>query len=156
MLKVSLLEFVLRGIPESILFILAAYTFSKKEIETKRFVASSIMFALSTYLIRQLPIHQGVNNILTLITLTILTINVNKISLRKAILVDIIIMTVQFLSEVVNILILQYILKVDVAYIFNIPMLKIVYGIPSLIILGVVIILTNKYNKRKSLKGVSC
>ena len=44
MLKLTLLEFFLRGLPEGFLIIFAVYVFSKTVINIKRYIVSSIIY----------------------------------------------------------------------------------------------------------------
>lgn len=150
MLKLSALEFFLRAIPESFLIIFAVYAFSKTAIEVKRYSLSSIIFSIMIYIIRLLPIHYGVHTILGIILIIILTVNINKIDIIKSIQAVILTVILQFICEGINIFIIQNIFKMDINYVFNKPVLKILYGIPSLIIFGCIIIMYyTKVLKRK-------
>jgi hypothetical protein len=133
-MEVSLLELFARGIPEGALFILASYIFSRKKINAKRVLASILLFAFSGYLIRKLPVQPGVNSILSIFMLVAINNNVNKIEMIKSIKVSVIIFILQFLCEAINVFMLQYLFKIDLNYIFSNSYLKILYGIPSLLI----------------------
>lgn len=134
MLKLTLLEFFFRGIPEEFLIIFAVYAFSKTTVNIKKYIISSIFLVITIYFIRFLPIQYGVNMILGLITIIVLTVNINKIDIVKAIKASIIAITLECICEAINIFIIQYIFKIDVNYVFKEPTLKIVLGIPSLLI----------------------
>lgn len=140
MLRITPLEFFLRGIPESFIFILAAYAFTRKNIEIKRFISASLILAITGYAVRFLPIHYGVNSILNLIIFIIITVNINKIDIIKAIQVDIIAMIIQFICEGIDVFILQYVFHVDLNTVFSIPKLKVLYGSPSLLIFAAIVI----------------
>jgi len=140
MLKITLLELFLRGVPEGLLFIFGTYAFSKRIINAKSFIMSSILYIILVYLIRSLPIHYGVHAILNIFVLIILTVNINKISLIKSIKSGIIIIMLQFLCEGINVLIIQYVFKVDINYVFTQPVIKILYGIPSIMIFACIVI----------------
>lgn len=150
MLKISALEYFFRAIPESFLIIFAVYAFSKTTMEVKRYSLSSIIFSVMIYIIRSLPIHYGVHTILGIILIIILTVNINKIDIIKSIQAVILTVILQFICEGINIFIIQNIFKMDINYVFNKPVLKILYGIPSLIIFGCIIIMYyTKVLKRK-------
>lgn len=134
MLKVSLLEIVLRGIPEELLLIFAVYAFSKTAINIKRYMISSILFLAVLYLIRLLPIEYGVHTILGLICMILLTVNINKIPIIKCIKASIFTLILEIICEGVSIFIMKYIFKLDVNYVLKEPTLKILYGSPSLLI----------------------
>lgn len=139
MLKLTLLEFLARGIPEAFLFIFAAYAFSKNVLNIRRYLLSSVLFASMGYFIRLLPINYGVNIILSIIIFIIIIININQIDTIKSIKAVVITVILEFACEGINILIIQSILKLNVNYIFSNPTLKILYGIPSLLLMGCII-----------------
>ena len=140
MLKLTLLEFFLRGLPEGFLLIFAAYAFSKTVISKKKYIISSIIFVIAVYLIRLLPIQYGVHSILNIIVIIVLAVNVNKISIFKSIQGSIMAMILGFICEGINVFIIQYIFKADIEYVLSEPLLKILYGIPSLVIFAAIVI----------------
>ena len=153
MLKLTLLEFFARGLPETFLFIFAAYAFSKNALNIKRYLVSSLLLAIIGYFIRLFPIQYGVNTILSVIVFIILIVKINKIEITKAITSGIVIVILELICEGINVFIIQQILKLNINYIFSDPTLKILYGIPSLLLLGCI---TGIYYfillKRKELK----
>lgn len=152
MLKLTLLDFLARDIPEAFLFIFAAYAFSKNAINIKRYLASSISLAIMVYFIRLLPIHYGVNTILSIIIFIVIIVNINQIDTIKAIKAVIIVVILEFVCEGINIFIIQIILRLNMNYIFSDPILKVLYGIPSLLLMGCIItIYYVKLLKRKEL-----
>lgn len=155
-MNVTILEFFLRGIPEAFLFIFAAYAFSKNIIILKRYVVSSLVFAIIGFITRLLPIHYGVHTILNLFAFMIIVININKIDLVKSMQAGIIATIIQFMSEVLNVFMIEYLFKADIEQVFNDAMLKILYGIPStMIFTGIVLIYYFKISKRNELKNIS-
>lgn len=140
MLKLSLFEFFVRGIPEAFLVVLAAHIFSKTTIQKKGYITSSLLLAIIGYAIRCLPIQFGVNTILSLIVLIIIIVLVNKVDIIKSIQACIISMIFQFICEGINVFIIQFILGKDLNSIFNNPTLKTLYGLPSLLIFGCIVL----------------
>lgn len=156
MLKLTLFELSLRGIPEAFLFVLGVYAFSKNYLDKKRWVLSSLLYAAVVYFIRSLPIHYGVHIILNIFAIIIITININKIDLNNAIQMNIITFILQLVCEVINIVIIKNIFKVDTHYVFNNPVLKTLYGIPSILIFGIIIIAYYlRLSKRKELSHIT-
>ena len=150
MLKLKPIEFLLRGLPESFLFILAIYVFSKTKIDKNKYIISSLLYAISTYAIRLLPIDYGVHTILSLLFLGFLIIYYNKIDSIKALSSTIFIYLIQILSEGTNVLLLN-IMKIDINKLVSDPFTKTILGIPSLI-LSYLIVLIFYYFFRKSTK----
>lgn len=139
MLKLTLFEFFLRIIPESILAVLSIYIFSFSRIKIKPVLISSALFALTTYLVRMLPIQFGVHTIIIMMIYILINIFVNNIPITKSI-SSVLLFTI-FLSicEFVNMIILN-LLKIDMQFEFRDSIVKIVYTTPSLVLFGGVIL----------------
>ena len=139
MLKLTLLEVFFRGLPEGLVAIFAVYAFSKTVLNIKRYLLSSIIFITAVYLIRLLPIQYGVHAILNIIVIIVLTVNINKISIIKSIKASIMTVILEFICEGINVFIIQHIFKVDIVYLLSESSLKILYGIPSLLIFAIIV-----------------
>ena len=140
MIKITFLEFLLRGIPEDLIFFLAFYAFTKNKVQVSRYLVSSLVQATIVFSIRFLPIDTKVDTILNLILLITLAVFVNRIEVIKAIKAGIIIMILELLCEGINIFILQVLMKKDLNSIFADPMSKILYSSPSILIFGCIVI----------------
>jgi hypothetical protein len=155
MLQVSWLEFIVRGIPEEFLFVLAVHVFSKTRIDIKKYLLSGSLFWIIVCLIRLLPIQYGINTILNLIAIIILVSFINNIDIIKSIRSGIIVIILGFISEGINAAFIQFVLKKDLNVIFNNTTLKTLYGLPSLIFLVIfVIVYYFILSRRKVLKHV--
>lgn len=137
-MQLSIIEFLLRSIPEGLLFTYAAHVFSKKDIRLKPFLLASILLAIETYGVQFLPIHKGINNILNLIVFILLCTKVSKIDFMKSVKAVFISTFLGFMCEGINVLLVQAVFKLDINYIFSIPKLKVIYGIPSLLLLAII------------------
>jgi len=140
MINVSFLEFIIRGIPEGLIFFMAAYASAKNIIQVKRYLLSSLLGAVIIYLIRLLPINNGAGFIINLIIFMALAVIINKFDIIQSIKAGIIIMLIEFISEGVNVFVIQFILKKDLNYILSDPIRKIMYFTPSLLIVGCIVI----------------
>ncbi|GIM27335.1 hypothetical protein CPJCM30710_00010 [Clostridium polyendosporum] len=140
MLKLTLFEFFLRIIPESILSVLAIYIFSFNRIKIKPLFMSSIFFAITTYLVRMLPIHFGIHTIIMTVIYSLIIIFINKISIAKSISSVLLVAIFLSICELVNMIILN-LLKIDMQLEFRDSIMKVVYTTPSLVLLGGVILL---------------
>jgi len=154
MLNVTLLEFFLRGIPEAFLFVLSTHVFSKVLIDKKRYLLSSMLMAICVLGIKNLPIHFGVNTILSLITLIVLNVYLNKFEVIKAIHMGIITFIIGFMCEGLNVLLIQYILGFDMKNALQDNLLGIIYLSPSLIFLAVVVLIYY-FIKRKEMRFIN-
>jgi hypothetical protein len=155
MLKISWFEFVVRGIPEEFLFVLAVHAFSKTGINLKKYLLSGALLWIMAYLIRLLPIQYGVHTILCLVVLIILANIINKIDIIKSIRAGITTMIIVFIFEGINISFIQFVLKKDLNIIMNNSVTKTLYGLPSLMCFGVLVIIYYiRLLKRKELEYV--
>ncbi|MEW9094333.1 MAG: hypothetical protein AB2417_04540 [Clostridiaceae bacterium] len=155
MIEVSLIELFGRAIPEGFVFIFALYVFSRRALDKRNYLISSMLMGVMTFLIRLLPIHYGVHTILSIIVLILLSVNINKIYLIKSIQASIIAVILQFVCEGINVFIIQYIFKADMSYVFGDSKLKVLYGIPSLLIFACMLALYYiRLLKRKELNHV--
>ncbi|MDW8802208.1 hypothetical protein P8V03_13720 [Clostridium sp. A1-XYC3] len=139
MLKLSLLEFFLRLIPETCILVLSAYAFSGKNIDKINFCISTILLSIATYLVRMLPIHFGVHTIILLIIYVLITININKIDIIKAVSAGLTSATILFICEWINVFIITSLFKVNAESAFKNAFLKVIYGIPSLLLFAIII-----------------
>lgn len=132
MLRLQPIEFILRAIPEGFLFILAVYIFSKTEIDKRKYITSSIVYAVTIFLVRLLPINYGVHSILALLFLVLFITIYNKIDTIKVMRSVLIIFIIQFLTEGLNIIILNLIPNIDLDSLLNSALIKNLLGLPSL------------------------
>lgn len=149
MLRLHPIEFFLRAIPEGFLFIFAIYVFSKQKIDKKKYVISSLICSITIFSVRMLPINYGVHTILALLFVLFLTITYSKIDVINAIRSTIIIYLIQFLAEGINMLIIQLIPNLDINNLFKDPIIKTILGLPSLIIVALLIFIFYKKNKKR-------
>ncbi|MBB6713811.1 hypothetical protein [Clostridium gasigenes] len=141
MLRLEPIELFLRAIPESFLAILAVYIFSNTPINKKKYIITSLIGSCVFFGVRMLPIDYGVHTILAIGIIIIISVLINKIDIIKAIKAEFIYSIFQFIAEGLNIFIIQNILKADMNKVFSNAVLKTVYGLPSLAILGFIIFL---------------
>jgi hypothetical protein len=149
MLKLSGLEFFLRAVPEGFIFIFAIYAFSNTKLQAKKFVFSGFIMAVVSYSIRFLPIDFGVHSLMSLIALIGIAVRISDIDIKEAIKGSIGAMLLGFICEIINIFIIEMIFKKDIDKIFKDPFLKIIYGLPSISILGCVVFICYKISMKR-------
>lgn len=155
MLKSEPIEFFLRAIPEGFLYILGVYIFSKIKIDRNKYIKSSLITSIVVYCIRLLPIDYGVHTILTILFIIFFSMSYNKIDQIKVIRATITTFIIQFLSEGINMIILNFIPNLNVDNLFNDAIMKTFLGIPSLIITLIILILFyNSCKKKDEIKDV--
>ena len=85
----------------------------------------------------------------------VLAVNINKIGIIKSIQASIMTLILEFICEGINMFIIQYIFKADINDLLSEPSLKILYGIPSLLIFAAIVFTYYFYlARRKKLREV--
>ncbi|WP_069998055.1 hypothetical protein [Cellulosilyticum sp. I15G10I2] len=154
-MRLTTLEIILRAIPEGFLYILGFYTYTKTKININRYIISSILGGGLIGIMRGLPISYGIHTILLMISLTAVGVLINKINIIKSIQAGILVFASMFICEAINLLLIFSIFTKEMEHIFADPKLKIIYGIPSLVILGSFLgIYYRRLSKRKELQSV--
>lgn len=149
MIKLTLIEFIFRCIPESFLVSFASSLFSYKKGDYKRISLSGIFIAVSIYLIRLLPVYFGVHAILNYMAVFIILVNIGGIYITRAAASALIYMILLFSCEVVNILVVKYVFSLNVKYILSGNAVnKVMYGTPSLILFALIILLLYIFRDR--------
>lgn len=151
MLKISLFELFLRGIPEGFLLVLAIYAFCKKKIDGKRYVIASVILFTATYLIRRLPINYGVHTLISILVLIGLCTKLCQLPLMSVIKSALLVTMILFILEACNVMILQIIYKDALTVVLNDPIQKALVSFPSTVLFAIVILLCyrsmNKHNR---------
>ena len=151
-LSISLIELLVKGVPEGLLVVLAVFILTKTPFDKKKYALISILFIIITYLIRLLPINFGVNTMIGLLILVLLFVLIVKTDVPKLIKSTITILITLFVCEEINVLFLYLILgKEKLDTILSSPMSKALYGTPSTILFGIAIYVMYRIMKKKDL-----
>lgn len=154
MLKLTLTEFFLRNVPEMMIFIWGIYIISRQQIKIKNYIFASVILALSTFYVRELPIHYGVHTIVNNVV-TICIVIIIGIPIIKAIYSTLLMTLMLAIAEIINMFILK-IFSVDIEKLLNNVIMKCTLGLPSLVLLALFIFLTSLFlKKREGIKSVS-
>lgn len=155
MLMELIIKFIFRGIPESCIHMYAMYTLNHRKIHKRNYIGSSVILAGCMVIITKLPISYGIHTLLVMMTLISLAVVMNGLRIDYCISIGIVNAIIQFISEGMNIFLIQKILHKDVATIMSNPLISNIYGIPSILtFFGIVWILGKITNKIKRAKDV--
>lgn len=164
-ISISLVELLIKGVPESLLIILALHLYTHTKINLKKYFALSFIYLILTYVIRMLPIHLGVNTMISILVIILLYQVIYKGQLDKAtrlVISSIAILLIIMLSESLNALLLLVIFGKDkmVLLLSDVdPLKKCVSTIPSTVFTAIFIFagwaLLVKYEKRKAEDGAA-
>lgn len=141
MLRLTVFEFVARIIPEAFVLIFAMALLSNIKLNAKRYIISSLLFGTYVYSVRMLPINYGVHTILDIVIMNIIMTMINKADIILAIKASLITTILLFICEGLNMLLLSLIFKDKLESIMLDPMLKTLYGFPSLICFTIITII---------------
>ncbi len=150
LLSASLIEFVVKGIPEGFLFAWAMFVFTRTEMDKKKYILISLASSITTYAIRLLPINYGVNTMLSLLVLIILFISICKVDITRVILSALGVTIILFISEEMNILLLRSIYGTEKTItLLTSTMGKTIYGIPSTFFFALIILIARFVIRKK-------
>ncbi len=162
-ISISLIELIIKGIPEGFLTILGMHFFTKTKVDGKKYFLLGIAYIVITYLVRKLPIHLGVNTLISILTMILLFWAAYKEQREKAakiIASAVAIYIIIMVSEAINVLSLQAIYgraQMELLLSDEFPLTKSIYTIPSTVLTAVFIFvgraLLSKYDKRKAGNG---
>lgn len=140
--SLSWIDLFLRHIPEGLLLILAGYAVSRKKFNVKLYLLSSIIISICNFIFKSLPISTVLPMVLSGVVTVIILSLINKIKTVKAILSTIFCYILLIISEGINMILLSKVFGLDSSKIFltSDPIMKNIYGLPSLLIFGLVII----------------
>ncbi|ENK1244233.1 hypothetical protein AB2063_002419 [Clostridium botulinum] len=149
MLKIGIVELVIRTLPECFFIIFVIQVFSNYKINKNKYVLSSILLSIIMYSIRLLPIHYGVHTILNIIAIVLICTFINEVTPIKSITYSLILMSLLALSEALNLYFIYKIFGENVANTLKNPLKKCIYLMPSMIILVITILFVFKIKDRR-------
>lgn len=149
MLSEIIITTILRGIPEAFIHMYAMFALANVKIDKKKYTLSSIVLAFLMVLISYLPISYGIHSILVVMVIIGLGVMVNQFDTVYCISVAIINMIIQFLTEGINVLLIEKVLKMELVKAMSNPLGKSIYGIPSLIMFFGIIFITHRVIRKR-------
>ena len=152
----SWVDIFLRLIPEALIIILAGYAVSKKTMNAKLYLLSSVIQAATTFLYKSLPVSAALPMILSAVTAVLLLVFINKIKVVHAIISTTACLLLSLLIEGLNLFVLEF-LHVDTAAVFKdaTPFLKNLYGLPSLFLFAAIVIVYFLISRKRKIKNES-
>lgn len=149
MLKIGIVELMIRTLPECFLIIFVIQVFSNDKINKNKYVLSSALLSIIMYFIRLLPIHYGVHTILNIIAIILICTFINEVTPIKSITYSLILMSLLALSEALNLYFIYKIFGEDIANTLKDPLKKCIYLMPAMIILVIIILSIFKIKDRR-------
>ena len=153
MLKVTLVELFIRGIPEGFFIFLLLCAICKCKIEPKRYILSSLLYVAFTYTVRSLPINFGVHSILILMGIVVIAVLLNKIAVLPAIKAALITFLLLYALEAVNVYTMQLIYGDAFIDAMSNGLIKALSSWPSLFLLGIISIVWYRRSAKKQMQN---
>ena len=100
-------------------------------------------------LISKLPISYGIHTILIVMAIIGLGVRVNQLDIVYCISIAIINMCIQFLTEGINVLLIEKVFKMDITKAMSEPLSKSICGIPSLVMFFCVIYIVHRMIRKR-------
>ena len=152
MLKVNWVELFLRGIPEMLLMVWGIHIIARKHLNIKKYFFASIMLGMIAFFVRDLPIYFGVHTII-LIILIIVTMVIMGMPVITSIYGTLFMSLLFSLSEFLNMLLLKLFgINTNINSIE--PVKKSLMGIPSLIMLFLILVIIRHLLRKRGFKNV--
>lgn len=148
MLKLTLFEFIFRGVPEAFILMFSLFTLSNTSLKMKRYIMSSLILAFGEYLIRMLPINYGVHTILGIFLMILLMCVINNTDIILSIKAALVTTIILYVLEGIDLFISSFFMKNNLQFVMTNSYSKVVVGIPALSIFLIILLFFN-HKKRK-------
>ena len=154
MLKMTLVNILLRCVPETLLSIWAIYLLNFKKINIRSFTFAWLTYLLCAVLVTFIPIDYGEYNIILIFSSILISICIIKITITKAIASSLIMMILLSICEFLNIRILKRLFNVNIHNMRLVSLEKIICRLPALLLFALIFLIFNQYiYKKKKLEN---
>lgn len=147
MIEEYIITWLLRGLPEAIIYMYVVHKFTNAQCHKQKFWISIVAISTLMVIIRSLPMSYGIHTIvlaMCILFFSVIVCNINGIEATTIILKS---LMVEFLCEGYNIVLLKYVFDVKMDSIMTNPLLKNLYGTPSLVLMFMILYLVGKIKK---------
>lgn len=145
-METSLLEVIVKGIPESLLVILCVYFFCKIKPKRNQLIMIWLVHVVITYLARVLLPGFGMPLLINVVILVILFNTFLKVPMAKVINGALITILFVILAEALNFLLIKVFFGDKMEAIMADPSLKVIYTIPSTVTLAILVFVLYYFN----------
>lgn len=148
-MKVPILVLLFAGIPENIALATLAFVLAKVELEWKKIFSIGVILALNAYLLRLLPITFGVHTIVNIGLLIVLLSVFTQADLVASVISSFLSILALIVVETLNYIIILPLFNIPIKTVINSPILRILIGLPLVIILFLISYIVKIYQKRE-------
>jgi len=153
-MKIPFMAWLFQGLPEAIGIAAVMYAVAGLGLRWRSIVPVGLIFGVFFYLVRLLPIAFGVNTLLNVLFTVLVFQKITSCHLALAVRSGLVAFATVVIGENLFIQFFVWVLRFNVADIYNNVYLRIVFGWPNVILLFLVAIVTNAILNKKHNKGV--
>ncbi len=127
------------------------YSFSDKQIlDKKKFIITGLIFGITPYLVRLMPINFGIHTIISIIVYMVVAVNINDIYIIKAISSALIGTLILFVCDFINLLVVVHVFKISVENLLENIFIKTLLGLPSLLLFLIFVVWFHRRSFKKT------
>lgn len=138
MLEITLLDFFARSFWEALLFLICVLSFCNVKIRIPKLLLYASILSVFIYLIRLLPINNGVHTMFILVILNLMNVFLFHIRIEQSIKASLIVTCILFAAEGINVLGLRLIFGDKFLEILEDPIKRIILTTPALILFALI------------------
>ena len=147
-MKIPFLALIIQGIPEQIAVVTIAFVIANLPLQWRKIAAIGVTLALTSYLIRFLPITFGIHTILLLGLLFLLVYKFGRSSLNAAIIASLVSFLSLIVVETISLSILMPLFNLTPEMIFSDTKIRILISYPQVLILFLIAFIIIKVKSR--------
>mgnify|MGYP005852229711 CR=1 FL=1 len=150
-MEIPFLAWLLQSVPETIGTVSIVICLGYGYLYWKPIIIIGLIQAVLVYLIRLLPITFGVHTVILIITLAVLSSWIGRININKAIVYSNISILILILSEFIIVNMWIYFANFSLNEITNVVAVRVITGMPQVIILFLTAVFISKRNLMKNM-----
>lgn len=134
-MKIPLLVWLLQGVPESLALATFVMSNEKRKLQWNIILTIGLIQAVISYIVRLLPFTPGVHTMILMTTLSVLSIWIGKIEMKKAVKINIIVVAFLIIFEAVFFNLMIYLKIVSYEALSSDQIVRILFGTPQTILI---------------------
>lgn len=138
----NIYELLIKGIPETLLVVYGMFILTKSKLSLKQYSLICFIHLCGTYIFRSIHIRTGAITVISLFLLVLAFVFIIKTTIQKTVLSAFILTILLVISECLNLILLQFYYNIpQLETMLAEPLKRSIYGIPSTIIFGCLILI---------------
>ncbi|MFA6809175.1 MAG: hypothetical protein WCR27_09305 [Eubacteriales bacterium] len=151
-MRIPLIALILQGIPEQIAVVTLAFVIAKLQLKWKVIAIGGIGLAVTSYLLRLLPVAFGVHTILLISLLFLLLLKFGQGTLNISLIASLISFLVLILAETACLCALMPVFGVTTERLLTMPTTRILITLPQVVVIFIIAFIIAKFRSRGNSK----